>query len=120
MIDALIIYSLSIYWLFHILSKSEIMRAARELFNRTMPSWMIYISQCAFCFTSWAGILVMIGMSLWYGGIVVPLYLLAGPVFNLVLDLLVRVLLKTIEPPIIITSSSSGGGNYTYTVLPKE
>lgn len=117
MIDTLVIYSLSIYWIFHVLSRSDLMSRPRKVFNDVAPQWMVYISQCAFCFTSWIGLLAATCVSLWVGVLVVPLYILAGPVINLMLDLFIRILIVKSQPPVIVSSVTASCGDqfYSYT-----
>ncbi len=108
MIDSLILYSLSIYFAFHVIARSDIMSQPRAVFERVAPSWLVYVSKCAFCFTSWVGLAAAVCGSLWVGTVVVPMYLLAGPVVNLLVDLAVRALIRANEPPSVTVGTFTG------------
>ncbi len=115
MIDALFLYSLSIYWLFHLLTRADLLSAPRRWVFSTFPSWLTYPLGCAYCFTFWVGLFFAVATTFWVGVVAIPFCLLAAPVFNLVLDLGVRALIRANEPPIIPPSATETP--YSITVL---
>ncbi len=59
------------------------------------------MGSCAFCSTFWVGVFVL-GLSYFViGSVALPVCLFAAPVFNLILDLGVRALIKFNEPPLL-------------------
>lgn len=97
MLESLIIFALSVYWLFHVLTRSDLTARPRAWVLSWAPAWLAYISTCAFCFTSWVALgLVLIGAINW-----TLAALCAAPVVNMVLDLVVRTLIRANEPPVL-------------------
>ncbi len=100
MIEQLIIFSLSVYWLFHVLSRSDILAKPRELAARHAPKWLTYIFHCAFCFTWWVAIGLTLAQWVMSGWMVINLVIIFGaPVVNMMLDLVVKALIRANEPP---------------------
>jgi hypothetical protein len=97
---SLIVFSLSVYFLYHLLSRSDLLRRPREWAYKVLPGWVTYVISCAFCFTWWVSLFAtFIGA--------VPLtaaYLLAAPVVNLLVDQVLQWLFRTNEPPMFICS----------------
>lgn len=94
MFSNLIIYCLSIYFFFHLFGRSDIAASLRCGLNKILPSGILYIGQCAFCFTFWVGLVVSVVISFFAGLVFIPYFLFAAPVLNLILDLVVRALLS--------------------------
>lgn len=115
MLDNFIIYCLSIYFFFHLFGRSDIAAPLRCGLSKILPSWLLYIGRCSFCFSFWVGLIASIFVS-WYAGLlVIPYFILAAPVFNLVLDLIVQSLLvKTLTSMTMTVSSSTGVGQTSY------
>ncbi len=98
MLDAVILYSLAIYMVFHVASRSDILAKPRGWVLRTLPGWLVYPLSCGLCFTFW---LTLVGNLL--GFVRVDLIVLfAAPVVNMVLDLVVRALIRANEPPVCL------------------
>ncbi len=91
------VYCLSVYWLYHLLSRADLLSRPRNWFIQTAPKWLSYPLSCAFCFTfhfGWiVGVVGLVQLSL--------LTLCAAPVFNMAVDLVIRGLIRWNEPPII-------------------
>ncbi len=100
MVD-LLVYCAALYLLFHVWNRSDLTRKARNWVARHAPGWFTYASQCSLCATWWVSI------TLWVLGIAECdlVTILAAPVINLVLDLVVRALIRANEPPLICVSS---------------
>lgn len=110
---ALIVYSLVIYSLFHILSRSDLLNRPRTWAVRVLPGWMTYVLNCPFCMTFHAGwIFPLIGL-LFTGTLALSVtYLLAAPVVNLVLDQVIQALFRHNAPPML----DAGHQSYTGTL----
>lgn len=82
---------------YHVLSRADILAKPRTWVLRTFPGWLTYPLSCSLCFTFWTSVaLGILG--------IVPLgvvTLLVAPVINLVLDLVVKALIRANEPPVI-------------------
>lgn len=114
MFSNLIIYCLSIYFFFHLFGRSDIAASLRCGLNKILPSGILYIGQCAFCFTFWVGLVVSVVISFFAGLVFIPYFLFAAPVLNLVLDLVVRALLRVNSTTASFTVSTTGlGQSYT-------
>ncbi len=101
MLVAVILYSLAVYFAFHLASRADILAKPRAWVFRKLPSWLVYPLTCAFCFTFW----LTLGSNL-LGFIATDLIvLLAAPVVNMVLDLIVRALIRANEPPLVKVES---------------
>lgn len=116
MFTNLIIYCLSIYFFFHLFGRSDIAAPLRCGLSKVLPSGLIYIGQCAFCFTFWVGLVVSVVVSFFAGLVVIPYFLFAAPVLNLVLDLVVKALLRANSTTASLTASTTGLSQ-TYTGL---
>lgn len=105
----LLIYALCVYAVFHFLTRSDMMRRPREWVLARSPRGVRYVSTCAFCFTAWVAIALMAVHLMLTGELrIVPAALMAAPVINLVLDLIVTALRRANEPPVIqVTASPS-------------
>ncbi len=116
--EALLIHCLFIYWLFHVLTRSDLLATPRAWFLLVMPKWVGYVATCAFCFTFHTAWIYMVLQMVLTGWLVFqPLYLFAAPVINMVLDLVVRALIRINEPPVMpelkqteITNQKRSGG----------
>ncbi len=110
-----IVYSLSVYWLFHLVSRSDIMEAPRNWAFRVFPYSLSYPLTCAYCMSFWIGLFV--GLPIMYdiiGFSALPVCLLAAPVFNLLLDLEISSLIKANqEGPEIKTYTTVQSGTST-------
>jgi hypothetical protein len=104
--ETLILYSLSVYWLYHILSRADILKRPRAWAQRVLPSWLSYPLTCAFCFTWWVGVVSTLVVMVWAGVIVFsPIHLFAAPVVCYVLDLVVQGLIRYNTPPVFTISN---------------
>lgn len=87
MLDQLVVYSLSVYFFFHLFGRSDILAGPRGWANKVFPSALTYPLNCSFCFTWWVGVGVTVATSLYLGVFFVsPIVLLGAPVLNLLLD----------------------------------
>lgn len=113
MIDLLLTYCLCVYLLFHVWNRSDLTHKARNWMARHAPGWFTYATSCALCATWW------ISLTLWVFGIMGLgiITVLAAPVINLVLDLVVRTLIRANEPPLICVSSQPSTSTTTGTVV---
>jgi len=119
MIDELFIYALSVYALFHVAGRSDLFAKPRNWALRSLPGYLTYPLSCAFCFTIWTGIAFTGLVWLVTGYLSLShLTLLAAPATNLIVDLVVRVLLKRADPaPVLLTGSPASQQNsLTFTV----
>lgn len=103
MLESLIIYALAVYWLFHVIARSDLLARPRAWVLRVLPSKVTYPLSCSFCFAGWIGILLTVTGIVWFS----PAVLFAAPVINLVLDLCIRALIRANEPPVLLTPISS-------------
>ncbi len=92
-LSGLFLVCLAVYFVFHLVSQSDLFEKVRRLARTVLPSWLTYPLDCAFCFTFhtlWVleGLLWMTGNT--DVGIESVILLLTAPVINLVLDLAVR------------------------------
>ncbi len=97
MVDALIIYSLATYMVYYVVGQSDLLAASRAWVSRKLPGWLIYPLGCSLCFAWWLtlvlGVLGFVALNV--------LTLFAAPVVNLVLDLIVKALIRANEPSVI-------------------
>lgn len=93
-----LIYALSVYWTFQLASRAELFNRPRAwLLNRLHPMLAKPFS-CAFCWSWWVGVVFILGLWLSKGVLVISTpVLLATPVINMVLDLVVRSLIRMNE-----------------------
>ena len=99
MLDQLLFYSLAVYLVFHVINRSSILESTREWGRKVCPRWVGQLLSCALCFTFWIGVLWTAWLRISTGDIIISVStLLAAPVVNLVLDLVVNVLLKANAP----------------------
>ncbi len=98
MLEALLIYSLACYMVYHVVGQSDLLAKPRAWVLRTLPGWLTYPLSCALCFTFW---LTLAGN---LSGFVQTdlIVLFAAPVVNMVLDLVVRWLVRANEPPVCL------------------
>lgn len=121
MLSFLIVYALIIYWLFHVIARSDILAHPRAWVLRTLPAKLTYPLSCSFCFTIWTGILLTVTGVVGFS----PTVLFAAPVVNLVLDLCVRAFIRANEPSVLLTplasetttSSSCTGNTWSGTMM---
>ncbi len=100
--ETLIFPALFIYFLYHVLTRSDLCAPARAWGRLFAPQWLVYIWHCPLCFSFWTSV----GYTLWTmvtTGFLIffPILLFAVPVFNMVLDLVVKALIRVNEPPVI-------------------
>ncbi len=77
-------YSLSVYFFFFLVCHSTIFSVVREKIFNMVPPGIVYIANCAFCFTFWISCALVSAFQLPFW------YLLAAPVVNLLIDSLYR------------------------------
>ncbi len=95
MLESIILYVLSIYFAFHVLSRSDLLARPRDYILRSFPKWLTYPLGCCFCFTFWVGVAYGIGIAVSTGVIMFSvLQLLVAPVLGYLLDLCVQVLIR--------------------------
>ena len=86
----LVIYCLSVYFFFHLASRADLFAKPRAALVKVLPNFATYPLTCCFCFTWWVGLGVSVVLSFYLWTIFLsPMLLMAGPVFNLVLDKIV-------------------------------
>ena len=104
MFESFLFYILSVYFVYHVLSRSEILDRPRNYFLKSFPWWVTKPLTCAFCMAFWSGILMGVGILLTSGVIVVStINLMAAPVAVFVLDLVVQKLLPVPGSKNIVT-----------------
>ncbi len=97
MLEALLIYALCCYLVYHVLARSDLLAKPRAWAFRSLSGWLTYPLTCALCATWWLGVAGSV-----VGFISAPFWmLLAAPVVNMVLDLIVRLLIRANEPPVM-------------------
>lgn len=102
MIESIVIWSLLTYFVFHVVSRSDLCAKPRAWAFRTLPGWLSYPITCPLCFTFHASWLASLLVFMWSGVLLVNLAMWFGaPVINMVVDLCVRVLRRADEPPLI-------------------
>lgn len=119
MLSELIVYCLVLYFVFHVLNRASFTARLRGWIARAWPQPVAYATTCAFCWTFHWGWVLMVLKLLFTGTLSVALLsLCAAPVVNLVLDLLVKALLKVNEPPLLNpltrfepVTTTTGGAN---------
>lgn len=97
MLEATLLYALALYLVFHVASRAEILSKPRGWVLRVCPGWLTYPLGCALCFSWWLALVLNVLD-------IVPVSLmvfLAVPVVNMVLDLMVRALIRANEPPVL-------------------
>lgn len=95
------IYSLSVYFFFHIISQADILSKPRNWIIKTFPWWMTYWTQCAFCFTFWVGITLNVVARLFSPDVELNQEIVfVSPVINYFLSLIAR-RLQPSEPLIL-------------------
>lgn len=100
--ETLIFPALFVYFLYHVLTRSDLCAPARAWAKPFAPQWLVYIASCPLCFSFWAGVGYTIWTVVTTGFLIFfPILLLAVPVFNMVLDLVVKALIRANEPPVI-------------------
>src|ERR1035437_4730536 len=98
----LLIFSLTIYFFFHIWTRSDLIARPREWILSHVPQWLAFLVTCSFCFTFHVAWLGTIALWILTGNLFFsPAILFAAPVINLVLNLVVKVLIRENEPPVI-------------------
>lgn len=105
-------YALAVYLLYHLASRADIFNVPRKWVIKMLPSWVTYPLNCALCFTFW--ISVILTCFVWiYAGILTlsASILMAAPVLNMVLDMVVRALIRLNEPPPVSVSTTVTTGN---------
>lgn len=103
--DFLIIAALIIYATYHVASRSDIFKDLRDWARCSLPKWMTYPLSCCFCWTVHCCWISTLLAWFWTGYLSLSIgYLLAVPVINLVLDLVVQHLIRLNSPPVIITN----------------
>jgi hypothetical protein len=87
--DTAFVYSLMVYFFYHLIAESTILSAPRAWVTRVAPPWMTYPLRCPLCFTWWVGALTTLAFR-WNTDIWVfdPLTLFIAPVINMFLGLL--------------------------------
>ncbi len=82
-------YSLSLYFFFYLICHASILDLPRKAILNKLHFILVYIANCAFCFSFWASCLVVAVIQLpnWF--------ILAAPVINLLIDSLYRGLNST-------------------------
>lgn len=91
--EPLILYSLSVYFLFYVLGRSRLTRPAREYLARVLPRWVMYPLECSFCFTFHLGWLMTLVAFLLTGTLQLSiLTLCASPILVMMIDLIVKAL----------------------------
>lgn len=108
MLESLFIYTVGVYFFYHLLSRSDLLEKPRTGLIKILPKWFTYPLSCCFCFTFWSGWFVFILQWVTTGLFVIsPTMLLAAPVINFVLDLVVRALIRVNEQPILISAGDA-------------
>lgn len=88
--DSILIYALTIYFWFHLVSQSDLFARPRAWWVKTVPGWISYPTSCAFCFTWWSGVLLTLLSCLDTGVLWIDTSVLfVAPVINHLVSLLV-------------------------------
>lgn len=97
--DEILIYSLVIYFFFHVFSRSDLLAKPRLWAQSSLPGWTTYPLSCCFCFSFWVTIVVALAISLTSFGFVSSSgFLFVPPVINYFLDLVARSAIKYLTP----------------------
>lgn len=100
-IGSLAVYSLSIYFFFHVWNRSSLLLRPRNWVNKTFWHFLVEMSQCSFCFTFWFG-LCLVGFSfIFLPFAVFPIFFFAAPVINFILDVIIVKLTKENKPLVL-------------------
>ncbi len=111
MLDHLLTYALTVYLSYHVASRSELLRRPREWARAHLPRKLTYPLQCSLCWSWWCGLAITVALWLSSGILMLSASILfAAPVFNMVLDLAVRALIKANEPQALALSSNTASG----------
>lgn len=97
--DDLLIYSLGVFFFYHLVAHSDLLKSPREWAIRVLPSWMTYPLSCPFCATWWITVFLCI-ISLQF----LPVFLLCAPVINYVIGLTTDALKLYLQPPRVTQS----------------
>lgn len=112
--EALILWTLGVYFLFHVLARADLLARPRNWLVKVLPTWMTYPLGCAFCFSWWTAVFTTALVLVTSGWFILDLArLLAAPVINLIVDLCVRALMRANEPPLIEVKPSVQEGDRT-------
>lgn len=123
MIESLLVYALSVYALFHVVGRSDLLAKPRAWALRVLPAKVTYPISCAFCFTIWTSLFLAALMWVLTGFVFAShLSLLAAPVINLLVDLLVKALERAANgsPTAYPTSQTvtSTTSSHTFSISP--
>src|SRR4051812_32749036 len=106
--ESLILWCLGVYFVFHVLARSDILVRPRNWLVKVLPSWMTYPLGCAFCFSFHVGWMVTLLVLITTGWFILDFArLLVAPVINLIVDLCVRALMRANETPVVTTTVST-------------
>lgn len=97
--EAIIAYSLFVYFWYHLLGKSDILARPRARVIALVGPHLSYPLSCGFCFTFWSGLALLVSPVYVPVGALAMLFV--APVLNLVLDLVVRKMRQDAEPPVL-------------------
>jgi hypothetical protein len=99
----LVVYALSVYLTYHLASRADLLNGVRAWVRRVLPARTVYPLDCPLCWAFWVGVVAyVLGLAP-----SLAVALMATPVICLVVDLLVRHLLRLNEPPTIVGSIPS-------------
>lgn len=104
----LIVYALVVYFVYHLVAKSDLLAAPRGWALRVLPSWLMYPAECPYCFTFWVTTLLTL-VEWWARGMLhIRLDLLmAAPVVNYLIGLAAErmsrpmLIVAGTEPPLL-------------------
>jgi hypothetical protein len=82
MISTLLIYSLTVFFLFYLVNHADLFDKVRLAVIPSLPHWLSYPIQCAFCACFW------ITLSLWYFNLADLWLVFTAPPVTLLLNLI--------------------------------
>lgn len=77
-------YSFCTYFFFYLICHADILSVLRQELFTKLPTVALYVLNCAFCFTFWVSVPIVLGLNLPF------YYVLGSPVINLLIDSLYR------------------------------
>lgn len=77
----LIVYTLTVYFIYHVVARSDLLARPRQWLVARLPGWLAYPLECAFCLSWWIGASLTAGAMVTTGTLSIdPVILCAAPV----------------------------------------
>lgn len=102
--EGLIYFAIAVYFLFHLVSKSDLLARPREWLVKTLGPTLSYPLSCVFCWSWWLTLITAVFAN---PGFPLPIVTVTFvPVFNLVLDSLITKLKADVEKSSVTINDS--------------